>query len=278
MFVAIERQEQSVCAKFNVLAHECRVHADEFDGQCGRDKFFFNVDCVFDDLCNAFGFEFVLQLCVEFARKVTVHAFVSGYEFIGRAQPGQQSSFFQPEDCAKGSGEEYALNRCERDDAFCEVGFIGVTPLQCPLGFFFDARHGFDGPECVLFLGGIFDVGVDEQSIGFGVYVFDCDLPSVEASYCGVCDLCREVHAQILVYDGIGCGEEREHVRQEVLFVFTQLFPMRDIVIEVKFFRGPKTRLRLLVALPCPLFVLLDGEEREPLIVAAQEWFHREQM
>ena len=60
-------------------------------------------------------------------------------------------------------------------------------------------------------------------------------------------DLAHETNAEVFENDTVGGGEEGEDVRDEVLFVIAQGFPVLDVVREVNLLGCPKGCLVLLI-------------------------------
>ena len=136
LFVVAECDEQPVSAELDVLGHECGVHADERDGQCVSDEVDFDAHSLFYNFEYSFIGKFALQFAVQEAGKVAVHAFISGDEFIGSAESGHETSFFEPEDGAEAAGEEESLNDGEGDDTLCEGGFFSFIQLMAHSALF----------------------------------------------------------------------------------------------------------------------------------------------
>ena len=61
--------------------------------------------------------------------------------------------------------------------------------------------------------------------------VLDGNLEAVEAARLGQLHLRREPLDEVLVDDAVRRGEEREHVRDEVLLVVLQLVPVDHVVL-----------------------------------------------
>jgi len=51
--VAAKAEKESVGAKFDVVAHHCGVHSDQFDGEGISDKFRLDCNCTADDINNS---------------------------------------------------------------------------------------------------------------------------------------------------------------------------------------------------------------------------------
>lgn len=100
-------------------------------------------------------------------------------------------------------------------------------------------------------LGGLLDVGVNQERVGLGVDVLHHDLESVEASSLGDLDLAAETLNQVLIDDAVRRGEEGKDVRDEEPLVISQaVVPVVEILGEVNLLGGPEGGLVLLVHLP----------------------------
>jgi hypothetical protein len=78
---------------------------------------------------------------------------------------------------------------------------------------------------------GVFDVGIDEDRVHFGVDVFNHDLEAIEASCLVNLDVLRESFDQVLVNDTIGSSEKGQDTGDEEAFVVVEfVFPVIDIL------------------------------------------------
>ena len=110
---------------------------------------------------------------------------------------------------------------------------------------------GLNGVEEVSPLGGLLDVGVNEQGVGLRVDVFHHDLEAVEAACLRNLDLAAEALNQVLVDDAVGGGEEGKDVGDEVLLILVQLVvPIVEILGQIDLLGSPERGLGLLVHLP----------------------------
>lgn len=73
-----ELEKEAVCNKADVLVHKSRIHTDQLNGQRLCDEMVFNLDSLIDDLKDALVCELVVQVLVNEAGEVCVHAFVTG--------------------------------------------------------------------------------------------------------------------------------------------------------------------------------------------------------
>ena len=104
-----------------------------------------------NDLNDALIGDLVIEVLVEEAGEVGVHALVSGDQFVGEGQAGHEASFLDPEDGAEASREEDAFDSGESNEAFSEaVG--GLDPLEGPVSLHLDALNVLNGLEEELFL------------------------------------------------------------------------------------------------------------------------------
>jgi hypothetical protein len=65
-------------------------------------------------------------------------------------------------------------------------------PTYCPVGFALDARDGLNGVKKVFAFGGLLDLCVDEEGVGFGVDVLHHNLETIEAPCLGSLDFIGE--------------------------------------------------------------------------------------
>lgn len=75
---------------------------------------------------------------------------VSRNEFVAERETIHQSSLLQPEDRGEAAAKEDTLDRGERDHAFWKRRAIVIDPIQRPIGFLCDARHGLDRIKQVI--------------------------------------------------------------------------------------------------------------------------------
>lgn len=71
-------EQQAVSNEPDVLVHEARVHADQLDGERLSDEVALDLHGLVDDLDNALVAELVVQVLVQQAGEVCVHALVTG--------------------------------------------------------------------------------------------------------------------------------------------------------------------------------------------------------
>ena len=81
LFVA-ERDEQPVGDKFDVLAHEVRVHADQLDRQRVRQELLLDRDRLADDALDRVGVRSAFEVREEQAGKVGVETLVARDELV----------------------------------------------------------------------------------------------------------------------------------------------------------------------------------------------------
>ena len=131
--------------------------------------------------------------------------------------------------------------------------------------------HVFDGVEETVFLGGVFNVRIDEQAVHFRVNVLDGDLEAVEASGFRHLDFLHESFDEIFVDDAVAGGEKRQHVGEEVTFVVLERLPVAQIAAEIHFLDGPKRSFGFLVHLPNVRE--LDGKDDEAARIGSKKRF-----
>jgi hypothetical protein len=103
-------------------------------------------------------------------------------------------------------------------------------PMKGPVGLMLNARNCFDGVEEVITLGGVLDVGIDEERVSFRVDVLHHDLETIEAPCLGDLNLIGEAFVEVLVDDTVGSCEEGENMWNEVTFIVVEtIVPVVDI-------------------------------------------------
>ncbi|KAJ4838164.1 hypothetical protein Tsubulata_029901 [Turnera subulata] len=90
-----------------------------------------------------------------------------------------------------------------------------------------------DGVEEAVLLGGVLDVGLQEEAIHLGVDVLDGDLKAIEGARLGDLDLLHEPPGEVLEDDAVEGGEEGEDVGDEVLLVRGQGLALAEVLGEV---------------------------------------------
>ena len=230
----------------------------------------FDLDGLGDDFLDDGWVRLVFQVGEQQTGKVGVQTFVSADQFVGEGQTGHHTSFLQPEDGGEGPGKEDTFDGGERDQSFTEQGIGVLDPSKGPFGLLADFWDGVDGVEQELAFLGVLDVGVDQQGVGFGVDVLDCDLEPVETLGLRDLDLGGEVLDQVFVDDTVGGGEEGKHSGDEESFVFVHsVVPVVDVLGQVDFLGSPEGGLGTLVRLPD--LVVLDGEQDGSVLVLIQQ-------
>ena len=119
-------------------------------------------------------------------------------------------------------------------------------------------------------LGGVLDVGFEEEAVHLGVNVLDGDLEAVEGAGLGDLDFLREAPSEVLKYDAVGGGEEGEDVTDEVALAVGQGVPVAEVLREVHLLRRPERGFGFLVHFPD--LRILDWEHAEPVRVRCQQW------
>ena len=99
-------------------------------------------------------------------------------------------------------------------------------------------------------LGGVLDVGFEEEAVHLGVNVLDGDLEAVEGAGLGDLDFLREAPSEVLKYDAVGGGEEGEDVGDEVAHAVAEGGPMAEVLREVHLLRRPEGGLDFLIHFP----------------------------
>ena len=240
-----ERHEQPVGAKLNILRHELGVHANERHVERLAHKLLLVRHGVAHDRVQLVVRELVLELVVEQARKVAVHALVARDELVGKREPGHEPALLEPEDGAKGAREEDALDDRKGHEALGKARRL-LNPTKRPVGLLAHAGHRLQGVEEVQLLGLVLDVRVDQQRVRLRVDVLDHNLEAVEEARLGVLHLGAKPLDEVLIDDAVGRGKEGKDVLDEILLVVVELFPIVEIVGEIYLLGRPKRRLCLL--------------------------------
>ena len=136
--------------------------------------------------------KFVLKHRVHEASELGVETLISGNEFVGEGESRHEASLLEPIDGAKTSAEKNAFDAGEGAESFSKTVF-SVHPCDGPFCFLLDGRNGVDGLEKVRLFDRIFDVGVDQERVGLGVYIFHGLLESVKRAGFGDLNLGVEV-------------------------------------------------------------------------------------
>ena len=116
-------EEEAVGHELDVLAHQARVHADQFDGEGVGHEFELNLNGFIDDLLDTLAGDLIVEVLVEEAGEVSVDALVSRDQLVGEGKAGHEATFFEPEDGTEGATEEYSFNGSEGNEALS----IGVV-------------------------------------------------------------------------------------------------------------------------------------------------------
>ena len=243
--------EQTVGNKLDVLTHELGVHADKGHGEGIGQELLFDDDGFLDNLLQELGVGPPPKVTEQKAGEVGVHTLVAANQLVGEGEAGHETAFLQPEDGSKGSREEDSLDSGEGNKAFTEGCTIVGDVTKCPVSLLLDTGNGINGAEEIVATSGVLDVCVDEERVRLRVNVFHHDLETVEATRLSSLDLVGETLNEIFVDNAVGCGEESEHVGNEVLLVGVQpVVPVVEILREIHLFRCPEGGFGFLVHLP----------------------------
>ena len=144
-------------------------------------------------------------------------------EFIGEGKGGHQNR-------SKGTREEDTLHSGEGNEAFHKCRPLVRDPMKGPVGLTLNTRNCFDGVEEVIMLGGVLDVGIDEERVSFRVDVLHHDLETIEALCLGDLNHIGEAFVEVLVDDTVGSCEEGKNMWNEVTFIVVEMIvPVMDI-------------------------------------------------
>lgn len=122
----------------------------------------FDFHRLIDNLVDALVRQFVVNVLVEEAGKVSVHAFIARDQFVREAESWHDSSLLEPEDSTEAAREEDALDGCESNHALGEA-LRGLDPLEGPLSLHLHGRDVVDGLEQKILFLLVFDVSVDQN-------------------------------------------------------------------------------------------------------------------
>ena len=100
---------------------------------------------------------------------------------LEKVRPGMRPRFLSQKMAAKEPEKKMPSTAAKAMMRLAEGRVLVGDPLEGPVRFLGDARHGLDGVEEKLPLGGILDVGVDEEGVHLGVDVLHRHLEAVEA-------------------------------------------------------------------------------------------------
>jgi hypothetical protein len=115
------------------------VDADQGAGQRVRQELLLDLDGLADDPVDLGLRAAVLEVLVEQAGKVGVHALVARDELVREGQAAHEAALLEPEDGREGPREEDALHTRKRDEARAEW-HLGRDVLERPVGLLPDAR------------------------------------------------------------------------------------------------------------------------------------------
>ncbi|RUS30957.1 hypothetical protein BC938DRAFT_478710 [Jimgerdemannia flammicorona] len=128
--------EQAVSDKFNILAHEGGVHANETDSY----ELLLDGDGLSDDARSSGVGGPVLEQREEQTGEVAVQTFIARYELIREGKSGHKATLLEPEDGSEGAGEEDALDGRKGNQALGKR-LAARNPTKGPLSFLPNARN-----------------------------------------------------------------------------------------------------------------------------------------
>ena len=150
-------------------------------------------------------------------------------------------------------------------------GSISVHPFHGPLCFLFDHFNVSNGWQEIVLLIQIFDVGVNEEGVGFGVNVFHGDLKPIKAPCFRYLNLGTELLCQVLEDNPIWGGKEGENVFNEMFFILIKPLPVFDVLVEIDLISGPEGGDLFFIHFID--WVVLYGEKDEALWVFSEYGF-----
>lgn len=152
-----------------------------------------------------------------------------------------------------------------------ESARFAVHPFDSPLRLFSNNIDRRNSREKIIFLLGIFDVGIDKQRVCLGVNILHGHLEAIEASCFRNLNLTAKLLAKIFKNDAVWSCEECQHVFDEVFFFGIQFLPVLEILIEIDLVGSPEGSEMFFVH-----FIdggIVDWEQDETLRVLGQERF-----
>lgn len=110
--------EQSISHKFHVQFHQLQfktnkylgVHPNKFNGNAFTKKFDFYINSFSDNRMDSFFSQLVFKMTVQKTCEVSMHAFISTYQFVREGESRHQLSFFEPENSTEWTTEENPFN------------------------------------------------------------------------------------------------------------------------------------------------------------------------
>merc|ERR1719509_737883 len=243
----VQLHQEPVRHKLDVLDHQLIVHSNQSHGKSFSQELTLNVHSILDDIQHSLLSWFVDQMFEEKTSKVSVKAFVSGDQLIGKGEAGHQTSLLQPENGSKTSTEEDPLNQGKGNKSLSIGCIFCIDPPQSPLCLLLDRWNGLNGAEHLLLLFCIFDVGVNEEGVHLAVDVFNGNLESIEAAGLWDLNLAHEMFYQIFIDNSVRCSKESKDMFDKVPFIVCQSVPISEVPGQVNFFSSPETGLGLLV-------------------------------
>lgn len=120
-----------------------------------------------------------------------------------------QAALLEPEDRTETSREEDAFDCRKCNKALTEAA-IGSNPFHCPVCLLLDTRDSLDGVEKLVLLFGVTNVGIDQQTVGFGVDVLHRHLESVETTRFRKLNLVDEAGTKVFQNDSITVDKVRD--------------------------------------------------------------------
>ena len=174
--------KEAISDKLDVLAHQVSIHANEFAWEGICKELLFDGDSFRDDTFDGLRVGTAFQVAKEETGKVGVHTLVTRDEFVRKGETRHKATLLEPENRRKRSREEDTLDSSECHQAFAEACIFIRNPAESPISLTLNARDCLDGVKKVVTLGGVFDVSVDEEGVGFRVDILHHNLEAVEAT------------------------------------------------------------------------------------------------
>ncbi|KAG0456648.1 hypothetical protein HPP92_024436 [Vanilla planifolia] len=149
-----------------------------------------------DNFFNFFLGELGVKRAVQEVREITVKAFNSRDQLIGKCEFGYKPTLLEPKYCVDSTGEEDSVDTGKGKKVLHEC-FGCIDPSKSPLGLTHSASDRLDCTKKAQFCDRVLDLGLAEEVVHLGVNVLDGDPESVE---------------------GVGLGKLTSHMKQLTRF------------------------------------------------------------
>ena len=110
---------------------------------------------------------------VDVDSKVTVKAFITRDEFVGKGESGEEAAFLEPKDSTEGAREEDSFDSSKRNEAFSKGPSFRVGPVAHPVNLALDAGKVVDCVKEAVLFSLVLHNGGEEIGVGFSMDGFD---------------------------------------------------------------------------------------------------------